>query len=66
MSWMSPVVEKRVREACFPKQRIIRPPVLMTKPKEGWILDGPKIGRNDPCPCKSGKKWKKCHGRGSE
>lgn len=19
-----------------------------------------KIGRNDPCPCKSGKKWKKC------
>ena len=22
-----------------------------------------KIGRNDPCPCKSGKKYKKCHGR---
>ncbi|HVZ10849.1 MAG TPA: preprotein translocase subunit SecA [Candidatus Paceibacterota bacterium] len=22
-----------------------------------------KIGRNDPCPCGSGKKWKKCHGR---
>ncbi len=21
----------------------------------------PKIGRNDPCPCGSGKKWKKCH-----
>jgi len=21
-----------------------------------------KIGRNDPCPCKSGKKYKKCHG----
>jgi hypothetical protein len=21
-----------------------------------------KIGRNDPCPCGSGKKWKKCHG----
>jgi len=20
-----------------------------------------KIGRNDPCPCGSGKKWKKCH-----
>lgn len=22
----------------------------------------PKIGRNDPCPCGSGKKHKKCHG----
>jgi uncharacterized protein YecA (UPF0149 family) len=21
-----------------------------------------KFGRNEPCPCKSGKKWKKCHG----
>ena len=24
---------------------------------------GPKIGRNEPCPCGSGKKYKKCHGR---
>ena len=24
---------------------------------------GPKVGRNDPCPCGSGKKYKKCHGR---
>lgn len=23
-----------------------------------------KVGRNDPCPCGSGKKYKKCHGRG--
>ena len=26
--------------------------------------EGPKIGRNDPCPCGSGKKFKNCHGRG--
>jgi len=25
--------------------------------------DGDKVGRNDPCPCGSGKKFKKCHGR---
>ncbi len=25
--------------------------------------DAPKVGRNDPCPCGSGKKYKKCHGR---
>jgi preprotein translocase subunit SecA len=22
-----------------------------------------KVGRNDPCPCGSGKKFKQCHGR---
>ena len=27
------------------------------------IINGPKIGRNDPCPCGSGKKYKNCHGR---
>jgi preprotein translocase subunit SecA len=27
------------------------------------IKVGPKIGRNDPCPCGSGKKYKQCHGR---
>ena len=25
----------------------------------------PKVGRNDPCPCGSGKKYKKCHGAGT-
>ena len=24
--------------------------------------EGKKVGRNDPCPCGSGKKFKKCHG----
>ena len=23
----------------------------------------PKVGRNEPCPCGSGKKYKQCHGR---
>ena len=27
---------------------------------------GPKVGRNDPCPCGSGKKFKSCHGRDQE
>ncbi len=27
--------------------------------------DAPKVGRNDPCPCGSGKKYKKCHGTNS-
>lgn len=28
------------------------------------IKVGPKVGRNDPCPCGSGKKYKNCHGKG--
>ncbi len=28
--------------------------------------DTPKVGRNDPCPCGSGKKFKQCHGRNAE
>ena len=27
------------------------------------IKVGPKVGRNDPCPCGSGKKFKNCHGK---
>jgi preprotein translocase subunit SecA len=29
------------------------------------VREGPKVGRNDPCPCGSGKKFKKCHGVGA-
>ena len=28
------------------------------------VVRGDKVGRNDPCPCGSGKKYKKCHGTG--
>jgi preprotein translocase subunit SecA len=28
-----------------------------------FVRDAPKLGRNDPCPCGSGKKFKQCHGR---
>ncbi len=31
--------------------------------KQEPIVTGPKIGRNDPCPCGSGKKYKNCHGK---
>jgi preprotein translocase subunit SecA len=33
------------------------------KPKQETVVrQSPKVGRNDPCPCGSGKKYKKCHG----
>lgn len=40
-----------------------RKELYMEQKKSGTIVKGPKIGRNDPCPCGSGKKYKKCCGR---
>jgi preprotein translocase subunit SecA len=37
-----------------------------TPEKQQPISVGPKIGRNDPCPCGSGKKYKACHGRDAD
>ena len=33
-----------------------------TRPQQP-VQAGPKVGRNDPCPCGSGKKYKHCHGK---
>jgi len=33
------------------------------KPKQQPVVAETKIGRNDPCPCGSGKKYKNCHGQ---
>ena len=32
-------------------------------PAEPFVRDGRKVGRNEPCPCGSGKKYKHCHGK---
>ena len=34
--------------------------------KQQPIVAAPKIGRNEPCPCGSGKKYKQCHGKDAE
>lgn len=31
--------------------------------QEPFVRDVPKVGRNEPCPCGSGKKYKQCHGK---
>src|SRR3989440_286526 len=68
------VVEEQPPEALRQK-RGPRRPLTFTGPNEGAAPAGeeagktktivrsqPKVGRNDPCPCGSGKKYKKCHG----
>ena len=45
----------------YPEEELKR---LYKEQKEsGTIRKGKKVGRNDPCPCGSGKKYKKCCGR---
>jgi preprotein translocase subunit SecA len=34
-----------------------------SRPDQTVKREGDKIGRNSPCPCGSGKKYKKCHGQ---
>ena len=40
-------------------------PAAVAEPKEQPIRSAPRVGRNDPCPCGSGKKYKKCCGKGT-
>jgi len=40
------------------------PSLLSMKKVETYRREEPRIGRNDPCPCGSGKKYKKCCGKG--
>ena len=37
--------------------------LYMEQKKSGTVIKGKKIGRNDPCPCGSGKKYKYCCGK---
>jgi len=34
-----------------------------SEPQHTYKRETPKVGRNDPCPCGSGKKYKQCHGK---
>jgi len=48
-----------------PAEEFSAPP--LERPREAMPQaggeDAPRVGRNDPCPCGSGKKYKQCHGR---
>ena len=58
--------EKHHERAVFKKEagkwRFFDGDIIGPKP---FIRETPKVGRNDPCPCNSGKKFKKCCGKSS-
>jgi preprotein translocase subunit SecA len=37
--------------------------IAASPPPSSAKREGEKVGRNDPCPCGSGKKYKRCHGK---
>ena len=41
----------------------IKPSAQIKPPTASISTPGEKIGRNEPCPCGSGKKYKRCHGK---
>lgn len=54
-----------LRAAPLPSQQFVLSRGEAAEPSKGKTVkrDGKKVGRNDPCPCGSGKKYKKCCGR---
>ena len=48
-------------DAIFDKDR--QKELYLEQKRSGTVIKGPRIYPNDPCPCGSGKKYKKCHGR---
>ncbi len=43
-----------------PKEEVAQAEEVAAQP---FVRDGKKVGRNDPCPCGSNKKYKQCHGK---
>ncbi len=59
------MLEQRVRqERTAPKIEFSAPPKVEGQRPQPAVNRDAKVGRNDPCPCGSGKKYKKCHGAG--
>jgi preprotein translocase subunit SecA len=46
-----------------PPARQAPPQAQPSEPVAPFVREQPKVGRNEPCPCGSGKKFKQCHGR---
>lgn len=57
-------IEERGQDYAADENDYYTEPEQDTAVRRTPVQAGPKIGRNDPCPCGSGKKYKQCHGKG--
>jgi preprotein translocase subunit SecA len=62
-SLTAPPAEPEPQPAMAPQAGRPLPAQDGADPVPTYVRDQPKIGRNEPCPCGSGKKFKQCHGR---
>lgn len=53
----------QLRHADAPSQLANEEELKELKPERPYVRGGSKVGRNDPCPCGSGQKYKSCHGK---
>ena len=58
-----PVTNVRYQHADYDTALAAAPAAEPPPPSPPFVRAGGKIGRNDPCPCGSGKKYKQCHGK---
>jgi preprotein translocase subunit SecA len=57
------VVVEGPRQPAKPRREAAAAAVEEALQRSRPIIGSPTVGRNDPCPCGSGKKYKQCHGR---
>ncbi|KMT63803.1 preprotein translocase subunit SecA [Catenovulum maritimum] len=57
------VEEKRRQSEAAPKQYQHENEDALNQRPQAHVREGAKVGRNDPCPCGSGEKYKHCHGK---
>lgn len=55
--------DQREKRDAVRKRRGDRRRALLAEREQPMVRAAPKVGRNDPCPCGSGTKYKKCHGK---
>jgi hypothetical protein len=61
--WLRPEgVRRELETMTAPWEAPPASPVLPSTLERSPLPAGAKVGRNDPCPCGSGKRYKKCHG----
>ena len=56
--------QEQKQDLSDPNQQVAAAQDTREKPKREPIRAQKTVGRNDPCPCGSGKKYKNCHGKG--
>ena len=59
----APHVPENVQYHHADYEEALAQPAQQDEEHKPFVREGEKVGRNDPCPCGSGKKYKQCHGK---